>query len=124
MNEHRWGTVLDSGWFRWDLEVYCGAGLILKVITVQEEHGSGRRLVRVRYRLLPTGLHKLAAITVLAGAAASALTYPWLGAALAALAATGVALAWFYALRSASRVMRLFDLLAHRLGMTPCVLDP
>ncbi|HET6879209.1 MAG TPA: glycosyltransferase [Pirellulales bacterium] len=117
MNEHRWGKVLDSGWFRWDVEVYCGSGLILKLITAQEEHGSGRRLVRVRYQLMPSGLHKLATLTLLTAAAATALTYPWLGAGLATLSAACIAVAWFRALRSASRVIRLFDLIAQRLGM-------
>lgn len=123
MDEHRWGKVLDSGWFRWDVEIYCGTGLILKLITAQEEHGSGRRLVRVRYRLLPTGLYKLAALTLLTGAVACALTYPWLGAGLAALAAVGVTFAWMRALRAAARVMQLFDAMAQRLDMvrTPAV---
>jgi hypothetical protein len=121
MDEHGWGKVLDSGWSRWDVEVYCGSGLLLKILTAQEEHGSGRRLVRVRYRVTPTGLHKLAALTVLTGTAASALTYPWLGAGLALLAAAGIAVAWCSALRAASRVMRLFDVVAQRLGMLSCV---
>src|SRR6185312_4145264 len=83
MNEHRWGKVLDSGWFRWDIAVYCGAGLILNLVTAQEEHGSGRRLMRVRFRLTPSGLHKLAALTILTAAASAAFTHPWLGLALA-----------------------------------------
>jgi GT2 family glycosyltransferase len=121
MNEHRWGKLLDSGWSRWDVEVYCGSGLMLKIVTAQEEHDSGRRLVRVRYGLMPTGLHKLAALTVLTGVAASALAYPWLGASLALLAAASIAAAWCRGLRAASRVMRLFDLVAQRLGMSSCV---
>ena len=42
MDEHRWGKVLDTGWFEWDMAVYCDWGLILKVVTVQEEHGQGQ----------------------------------------------------------------------------------
>jgi hypothetical protein len=120
MNEHRWGKVLDSGWFRWDIAVYCGAGLILNLVTAQEEHGSGRRLMRVRFRLTPSGLHKLAALTILTAAASAAFTHPWLGLALALAAAAGFAFAWSLGLRAASRVVRLFDGVALRLSMIPC----
>ena len=39
MNEYRIGKIIDSGWFDWDLCVYCGPGVVLKVATAQEEHG-------------------------------------------------------------------------------------
>ncbi|HJT35289.1 MAG TPA: glycosyltransferase [Pirellulales bacterium] len=120
MCEQGWGKVLDSGWFRWDLEVYCGAGLILKILTAQEEHGSGRRLVRVRYRLVPTGLHKLAALTLLTGTAAAVVSYPWVGLCLAAGAIVGITVAWGRALIAATHVVRLFDHTARRLAMIPC----
>ena len=60
MDEHRWGKVLDTGWFDWDMAVYCDSGLILKVVTVQEEHGQGKRLIRIRYQLGPTARMKVA----------------------------------------------------------------
>ena len=33
MNEYRIGKVIDSGWFDWDIGVYCQAGIVLKVAT-------------------------------------------------------------------------------------------
>jgi hypothetical protein len=39
MTARRWGKVLDSGWLRWDLEVYCNSCLLLMVTTAEEEHG-------------------------------------------------------------------------------------
>ena len=55
LDEHRWGRVLDTGWCDWDMAVYCDSGLILKVVTAQEDHGRGRRLIRIRYQLGPIG---------------------------------------------------------------------
>ena len=43
MELHRWGKMLDTGWLDWDISVYCDSGLVLKVVTVQEEHGQGKR---------------------------------------------------------------------------------
>jgi len=118
--EHRWGKVLDSGWFPWDLEVCCYSGLILKVTTAQEDHGSGHQLVRIRYQLSPTTLTKIAGAVGLAGIAAVALVQPRLAGALAALPATVAASAWVRGLGAAAHVIRLFDTLAHRLGMVDC----
>ena len=76
LDEHRWGRVLDTGWFEWDLAVYCGSGLILRVVTAQEEHGQGKRLIRIRYRLAPTArLGVICAVSIVA-LAVVALTYP------------------------------------------------
>ena len=63
MDEHRWGKALDTGWCEWDIAVYCDLGLILKVVTAQEEHGQGKRLIRIRFHLGPT-----AGMTVLGAA--------------------------------------------------------
>ena len=121
MNEHGWGKALDSGWFHWDVEVYCGAGLILNVLTAQEEHGSGRRLIRVRYRMIPTGLHKLAVIAASMLAVAVLLVHPWFGVGLVILAASATVISWTRGRRVAGRVVQLFDLIAHRLGMALCI---
>ena len=67
MDEHRWGKVLDTGWFEWDMAVYCDSGLILKVVTAQEEHGQGKRLIRIRYQLGPTArLRVIGAVSLVA----------------------------------------------------------
>src|SRR5205823_2039150 len=52
LDEYRWGKVIDSGWSDWDLEVYCDRWTIIRVYSAQEEHGSGKRLIRVRFRML------------------------------------------------------------------------
>ena len=48
LTEHRWGRAIDSGWSDWDLEVSGDRWTLLRVRTAQEEHGGGRRLIRVR----------------------------------------------------------------------------
>ena len=53
------GQVARHGWFDWDIVVYCDSGLILKVVTVQEEHGQGKRLIRIRFQLCPTARLKV-----------------------------------------------------------------
>ena len=88
MDEHRWGKVLDTGWFEWDMAVYCDSGLILKVVTVQEEHGQGKRLIRVRFQLGPTARLKVIGAVSLVGVAIAAVLYP-----RAAMIATALLLA-------------------------------
>ena len=55
LSEHRWGKAIDAGWSEWDLKVACYPWSTLRVCTVQEDHGSGNRLIRVRYRQKPSG---------------------------------------------------------------------
>jgi hypothetical protein len=119
--ERRFPTVLDSGWFDWDLGVSCQGGFILKVGTVQEDHGAGRRLIRVRYRLafarwiVAAGLAGL--LTAAAGRSPRAATV---------LTLLIVALAghlWWRAGRLASRVVRMFEAEAAALGMAACPED-
>ena len=120
MTTHRWGKVLDSGWLRWDLEVYCNSCLLLRVITAEEEHGGGRRLVRIRYRLTPTPTAWVACVVTLAGAVAVACIAPRLAVALGAAAATLTLCGWALGRRAAAHVLRLFDTIAQRLLMLDC----
>jgi hypothetical protein len=117
MNENSWGKVLDSGWFDWDIGIYCQVGTILKVSTVQEDHGEGRRLIRVRYRLSIAAwlaILWLAAIVVLAVNGS-------IWATLLALLALGLGVRhWWQSCQSASRVVALFDTLAHGMELVPC----
>src|SRR5262249_14764723 len=76
LDQLRWGRVVDTGWFEGDLAVYCDSGLIPKVVTAQEEHGQGRRLIRVRYRLAPTARLCAIAAVGLVGLAVVGLPYP------------------------------------------------
>ena len=123
LDRERWGRMVDTGWFDWDLAVYCGSGLILKVVTAQEEHGQKRRLIRVRYRLAPTArLSAIAALSIVALAIA-ALPYP--GAATVAavpVMALGIR-AWTRGLATAERVVSVFRREAFRMNLIECSED-
>src|SRR5579872_1350325 len=52
--DHRWAIKIDSGWTEFDAEIVCHPWTVLQLCTAQEDHGGGRRLIRVRYRLRPS----------------------------------------------------------------------
>ena len=115
-----WGKVIDTGWFEWDIAVYCDWGLILKIVTAQEEHGQGKRLIRIRYCLGPTASMKALALFSVVAFAVGVVPYP-----TATIAAAGLSLvlgvrAWRRGLVAASRVIALFGTEAQRLQMIAC----
>src|SRR4029079_16441378 len=57
--ERRCGRRIDTGWLDCDLEVSVSRWSLVRVCTVHEEHGSGRRLIRIRYSLHPSTLTKV-----------------------------------------------------------------
>ena len=120
LDEHRWGKVLDTGWFEWDMAVYCDSGLILKVVTVQEEHGQGKRLIRIRYQLGPTArLRVIGAVSIVA-LAVVALPYPRVAMGAAALVLGLGVRAWVRGLAAATRVIALFRAQAHQMHLIDC----
>jgi hypothetical protein len=115
--ERRWAKVLDAGWSDWDLVLYCHPWTANRVCTVQEDHGAGRRLIRVRFRLRPRTSARLALAAALGVSAALAWAAPALGAA-AAGAALAVGLgAWWLGATRAARAVGVFDRTAARLGL-------
>jgi O-antigen biosynthesis protein len=123
-DEHRWGRVIDSGWSDWDLEVYCDRWTIVQICSTQEDHGGDKRLIRVRFRLLTGG----AVIQTIAASAAAAPLAAALGAwpaflTAAALLASGLALRWRGRSRS-SKVIAIFNLLADRVNLIRCGVEP
>jgi GT2 family glycosyltransferase len=119
LDEHRWGKVVDSGWSDWDLEIHGHRWTSLRVLTAQEEHGGGRRLIRVRYSLRASAYLR----AILAASAASALAVAASPVAAltasAAFGALGFGL-WCHGTRRASAAARVFDTLAGRLEMIRC----
>ena len=115
-----WSAEPDSGWTEWDLSVHCGPALLLDVGTAEEEHGSGRLLVRVRARLRASAEGR--ALGGLTAACALAVTAgnPRLGAFAAAAAVAALAAVWVKGLAAGSRALAVFGLRAAALGMTRC----
>ncbi|MEX2430754.1 MAG: hypothetical protein WD645_02410, partial [Dehalococcoidia bacterium] len=55
LNEHGWSKTIDTGWESWDVEVFSSPWSVVRIATAQEEHGGGKRLIRVRYHTRPSG---------------------------------------------------------------------
>jgi hypothetical protein len=120
LDEHRWGKVLDSGWSDWDLEIYCHPWTVVLARTAEEDHGGGKRLIRVRYRLRPAGYTKLLGLgAAVAGVAAVVLQLWPLAVVAGTLAALGLA-AWWRGAHRAGQAMGLFDSAAGAMEMVPC----
>src|SRR5262249_38404482 len=96
LDENGWGKAIDSGWSDWDGEIYCHAWTVVQACTAQEDHGSGKRLIRVRFRLRPSGYLKvLGGAAALTGVAAGLLAWPAAsGATLLLGACLGICAAW------------------------------
>lgn len=116
----RWGVTLDTGWSDWDAEVFGHPWTCLRLTTVQEDHGSGRRLIRLKYRFTPTWL----AWTALAASGLSiALAACWQPA-VAAVGGVLVALVFAAGHRRgvwlAGTILETIDRNAREMGLTPC----
>lgn len=116
----RWGVTLDTGWSEFDAEIFGHPWTCLRLTTVQEEHGSGRTLIRLRSRLAFTWLAwtALAAATVSIGLAAI-----WSLPLAAALATGTIAVALGIrgrGVRLAAQIADAFDEAARGLSLIPC----
>jgi GT2 family glycosyltransferase len=124
LTEHRWGTTIDSGWSDWDVEIHYHPWTLVQVATTEENHGSGRHLFRVRYRLRLTELAKLTTILGLACTAiASEFHLALAGAGLGLVAALLVGV-WWRGARLASLAVKGFDKLALDQGLLRCDTTP
>ena len=120
LDERKWGRVLDSGWAEWDIAVHCGAGSVLEVCTVQEDHGGGKRLIRVRYRLGLVRWTMVLNAAITGGLAMIALTTPIPPLAAMAVAGALIVAQWQIAGRAAFRVTEVFDVVACKIGLVTC----
>jgi GT2 family glycosyltransferase len=120
LNERAWGKAVDSGWSDWDVEIYCHPWTIVRVTTAQEDHGSNRHLIRVRYRLRPSGFLRGLLATAGLGAAAAVVWWSW---PLAVCGGSFLALAaaiWWCGTRRASQALAVIEVQARDLGLLRC----
>jgi hypothetical protein len=120
LEKHRWGKVIDSGWCDWDLEIFCYRWVTVQVCTTQEDHGSGKRLVRVRYRQRLRGYTKLlglAGVAIAVGTMALDLT---IGTVLLGLVPVVFLSLWWRGARMAARVVALFEAVAAEMKWVRC----
>lgn len=120
---HRWAFKVDSGWSHWDIAIQCHPWTALHIVTAQEDHGGGRRLMRIRYRLQSTEYAKaVMAIAV----ADSAFALHFRAVPIAMVSAVLIAFylaAWRRGTRLASEATGIVDALAREICLTPVVKD-
>jgi GT2 family glycosyltransferase len=109
-----WAKETDAGWSDWDLEFSRDPWTVVRVSTVQEDHGCGRRLIRLRYALKKSVVMPV----ILAGVAGvlAAFSGAWPLAAGGAAAAGIITGQWWRARRAAGVVVA-FDNVAMRMGL-------
>jgi GT2 family glycosyltransferase len=118
--ELRWGIRIDSGWDDWDVEVHCHPWTFVRVCTAQEDHGSGKHLIRVRYRLSPSAFARAVGVLLVAGGAVATGFHPLSGAAVAGLLGGLLLGCWWRGARLAGRVAASLHALAGGLGLFRC----
>jgi GT2 family glycosyltransferase len=124
LDERRWGKTVDSGWSAWDLEVYCHPWTVLQISTAEEDHGSARRLIRIRYRLRTSGYTRaLAGLGMLATVLGAGLVFWPAAAAGGGLLGLCFGL-WWRGTRRAAHAIAALDWLAAELGMVRCPPEP
>jgi O-antigen biosynthesis protein len=120
LTARRWRPTIDSGWSGWDLEVCVSRYTAARVVTVQEEHGGGRRLIRVRYHVRARAtLWLLAGLGAGLSVVVSAVNPP-LGAGAAAATIAAVGSTWVRGVRVAGKVVRVIETAAAELKLVRC----
>src|SRR5262249_31612597 len=115
-----WGKTIDSGWQDWDVEIHCHPWTVVQVATAQENHGSKKRLIKVRYNLRLSSTTRLLGVLGVLAAGTAALLVGWeAAAALGALPPFALG-AWWLGTRRASRAVALFDGVAGSLQLIRC----
>jgi GT2 family glycosyltransferase len=121
LTERRWAKVVDPGWSDRDLVIYCHPWTEVRVCTVQEDHGAGRRLIRARFRMIPRSAMGLAVCAAAIGSIAAGV---WLGtlSGLVVMGITALCLScvWGHAAWQCGRALSVFDNAASKLELTCC----
>jgi O-antigen biosynthesis protein len=105
---HKYVVATDTGWSGWDLKIARGFFSRALVLVCTENHGGGRRLLRVRCTMRFSRLANVL-LRCCAAATAAALIFGWLVAALA------IAAAGLFAVTAMSRQLFGFARLMHRI---------
>ncbi len=120
LDAHRCGKTVDTGWSDSDVEVFRDIWTRVSVDTVQEEHGGGKRVVRVRSRLHTSTLTKiflvagavLVSLAVLVLANKPAVAVGW---------SVGIALllwwAWYRGAGLHAKIIEVVDDIARDMGL-------
>jgi hypothetical protein len=124
LNEHRWGKVLDSGWSDWDVAIYCHPWTVVEVCTAQEDHADGKRLLRVRYRLRPSGYTKLLGFLGGAAAVLAVAVQDWPTGVAAGMLLVGCLVIWWRGACRSVQAVAVVNAVATGLGLLRCDTTP
>ncbi len=119
LDEHGFPRALDSGWTDWDVEAFVGAWARVRARTVEEDHGGGHRLVRVRWQLLPTVFTRAWLLLLLLAATLLATRDMGPAEALAGGVLGVFGFAWFRSARRSRAIVGLMEQAAADLGYWP-----
>jgi GT2 family glycosyltransferase len=120
LTEHRWGKTIDSGWSNWDVEIYCHPWTVVQVCTAQEEHGGGKRLIRVRFHLRLSSYTRVLAAASFLAAAMGLVFQSWVAAVVSGLFLAFCPAVWWRGSYRAAHATAVFDRLAGEIGLVPC----
>jgi len=112
LDEHRWSRVLDAGWSDWDIGIRCALGTMVQICTVEEEHGGGKRLLRVRYRLRQSPNAAAIAVASLSAALIAGILQAWPQFLIAIIPLAACLAVRFRGARRAAKIVSLVDQLA------------
>ena len=76
LDERQCIKMVDTGWSHWDLEIPYAPMTNVRLCTAQEEHGGGRRLIRVRFKRSLSTLTRIVAGGALIAVVATMGDYP------------------------------------------------
>jgi GT2 family glycosyltransferase len=124
LTAHGWGRTIDSGWGDWDLEIYCHPWTVVQICTAQEDHGGGKHLIRVRYRLRLSGYMRAVRTAALLASATAVLWSRWPIVAGALLLLAIWLGAWCRGTRRAGQAMIVVDQIARDMGLVRCSDEP
>jgi hypothetical protein len=121
LTDRRWAKALGAGWEPWDVLIYCHPLTEVRAATVQEDHGSGKRLIRVRFTMRLRASARLAVGLGLVAAGSLATPLGWsVGLAVAGVVLAGTGVGWWHAARRAVRAVAVFDHAAGNLKLVRC----
>ena len=122
LNPRRYHVAIDQGWSEWDIDVHRGLWARAQLMVAVENHGSAKRVLRVRCRLHPSFLARLVAGVAAGLVVLTALLVDapvTLAVALLALLAVGGIVSGVIGL---GRVMhQVVEIVADRLGLTALI---
>ena len=125
LDQEGWKYSTDTGWTNWDYQVYGNRWWQVRLLSLTEEHGDGKRLTRIRLHPIPTLFSRMvgipvAVLSLLAWLRFEATTSPegyrLIGAWFCAVSVWLAALLWA-STRLRHRVAQIVELAAHDVGL-------